>query len=68
LARWVWATFEGSAGAGLGFTWGEVIDGHWLRKAAMDHQWAGLTFIGSGAMSVGRHSKGDNRRTSPLEL
>jgi hypothetical protein len=42
----------------------EVIDRHWLRKAAMDHQWAGLAAIGGGGvvglkrgMNVGRHSE-----------
>jgi hypothetical protein len=28
----------------------EVMDGHWLRKAAMEHQWAGLAAIGGGGV------------------
>jgi hypothetical protein len=34
---------------GVGLHLAEVIDGHWLRKAAMDHEWAALTLIDLGA-------------------
>ena len=28
----------------------DVIDPHWLQKATMDHQWAGLAAIGGGGV------------------
>jgi hypothetical protein len=44
----VWEPASDLAGVGLHVA--DVIDGHWQRKAAMDHQWAGLAAIGGGGV------------------
>jgi len=39
------------SGGGVGLQVADVVDCHWLRKVAMDHQWAGLAEIAGGRVA-----------------
>ena len=47
---------------GVGVHVADVIDGHWRRKAAMDHQWAGLAAMGGGRFTVALASAREDQR------